>query len=205
MARALTRCDPGHFFKAVSVMKRSLWNVLVLANMLGLASSFGWAQVRVVDADQVQIGRYSTQAAEPPAELADPLAIYAQLSYPRQAVESVGAALNYTLMRTGYRLVENDALTPSARAFLQLPLPESQRRMGPYQVRTILATLLGPAWALHIDPVTRQVWFSLASEPVQAPQARTEVSVDAETAASTSAGSGAEWSPHDASSNPYIN
>src|SRR5690606_15968085 len=116
----------------------------------------------------------------------------AQLSYPRQAVESVGAALNYTLMRTGYRLVENDALTPSARAFLQLPLPESQRRMGPYQVRTILATLLGPAWALHIDPVTRQVWFSLASEPVQAPQARTEVSVDAETAASTSAGSGAE-------------
>lgn len=186
-------------------MKRSLWNVLVLANMLGLASSFGWAQVRVVDADQVQIGRYSTQAAEPPAELADPLAIYAQLSYPRQAVESVGAALNYTLMRTGYRLVENDALTPSARAFLQLPLPESQRRMGPYQVRTILATLLGPAWALHIDPVTRQVWFSLASEPVQAPQARTEVSVDAETAASTSAGSGAEWSPHDASSNPYIN
>ena len=122
LARALTRCDPGHFFKAVSVMKRSLWNVLVLANMLGLASSFGWAQVRVVDADQVQIGRYSTQAAEPPAELADPLAIYAQLSYPRQAVESVGAALNYTLMRTGYRLVATPpAGIPAAHGSLSGP------------------------------------------------------------------------------------
>ena len=177
----------------------------MLMGALGLTSSATWAQLRVVEGDQVQIGRYSTQAAEPPAELADPLAIYAQLNYPRQAVESVGAAMNYTLIRTGYRLVESDALTPSARAFLQLPLPESQRRMGPYQVRTILATLLGPAWTLHVDPVTRQVWFSLASEPTPAPQARTAATGDAEAPASTDAKPVAEWSPHEASSNPYIN
>ncbi|MFN3493261.1 MAG: hypothetical protein ACK40L_02015 [Hydrogenophaga sp.] len=194
-------------------MKRSLWNVLVLAGAWVLATSTVWAQVRVVDADQVQIGRYSTQASEPPAELADPLAIFAQLSYPRQAVESVGAALNYTLMRTGYRLAELDTLTPSARSFLQLPLPDSQRRMGPYQVRTILETLIGPAWTLHTDPVTRKVWLTLATDPVQAPQARSEV-IDGQGAAPLEGqGSSPPVRPvpshkHtvlDAFSDPYIN
>lgn len=147
---------------------------MALATAWVLTTSTAWAQVRVVDADQVQIGRYSTQASEPPAELADPLAVFAQLSYPRQAVESVGAALNYTLMRTGYQLADLDTLTPAARAFLQLPLPESQRRMGPYQVKTILETLIGSAWTLHTDPVTRTVWLTLATDPVQAPQARSD-------------------------------
>jgi hypothetical protein len=32
--------------------------------------------------------------------------------------------------------------------------------MGPHRVSDLLKTLLGPAWQLHSDPVTRQVWFT---------------------------------------------
>ncbi|PKO29435.1 MAG: hypothetical protein CVU36_12325 [Betaproteobacteria bacterium HGW-Betaproteobacteria-9] len=121
-----------------------------------------WAQTRLTaGGDQVQVGRYTTQSAQPPTELAEPMNVYAQLTFPRQAVETVGQAIDYTLMRTGYRLVDIEALGGSARRFLSLTLPESQRSMGPYQVKTILQTLLGSAWTLRTDPVTRQVWFEL--------------------------------------------
>ena len=74
---------------------------------------------------------------------------------------TVGQALDYTLIRTGYRMVDPEALSDQARSFLNLPLPESQRRMGPYSVKTLLQVLLGNAWALRSDPISRQVWFEL--------------------------------------------
>jgi type IV pili sensor histidine kinase/response regulator len=121
-----------------------------------------WAQTRLVaGGDQVQVGRYTTQSAQPAAELAEPLSVYAQLNFPRQTVATVGQALDYTLIRTGYRMVDPEALSDHARSFLNLPLPESQRRMGPYSVRTLLQVLLGNAWTLRSDPISRQVWFEL--------------------------------------------
>jgi len=135
-----------------------------------LAVPTTWAQTRLVaGGDQVQVGRYTTQSAQPPAELAEPLSVYAQLNFPRQTVATVGQALDYTLMRTGYRLVNVDQLSERARRFLTLPLPESQRRVGPYAVKTILETLLGTAWTLRSDPISRQVWFELEEiEPTPA-------------------------------------
>ena len=121
-----------------------------------------WAQTRLVaGGDQVQVGRYTTQSAQPAAELAEPLSVYAQLNFPRQTVATVGQALDYTLIRTGYRMVDPMALSDQARSFLNLPLPESQRRMGPYSVRTILQTLLSQTWTLKTDAISRQVWFEL--------------------------------------------
>lgn len=201
----LIQAGLGAFFKAVTAMNRSLWMVVLLASGLGLGANGAWAQARLVGADQVQIGRYSTQASAPPSELADPLATYAQLAFPRQAVETVGQALNYTLMRTGYRLVELDALTPSARAFLDLPLPESQRRMGPFDVRSILTVLLGSAWTLHTDPVTRLVWFGLADDPAVTPKAQPMTS---EPAAAQPQVSAAPHRPHaeaNRGQDPYMN
>lgn len=205
MPGQLLRAGLGAFFKAVTAMNRSLWVVLLWASGLGLGATEAWAQARLVGVDQVQIGRYSTQASLPPSELADPLATYAQLAFPRQAVETVGQALNYTLMRTGYRLVELDALTPSARAFLDLPLPESQRRMGPFDVRSILTVLLGSAWTLHTDPVTRLVWFSLAHEPATTPQAQLS---EPEPAAAQAQAPAVPHRPHGAANrgqDPYMN
>lgn len=145
-------------------MKQGFFLGLIAMVMMGQAA---WAQTRLVDGgEQLQVGRYTTQSAQPPAELSDPLSVYAQLNFPRQAVATVGQALDYTLMRTGYRLVDIEALGDRARRFLSLPLPESQRRVGPYSVKTILEILLGSAWTLKTDPISRQVWFELdAVEP----------------------------------------
>lgn len=122
-----------------------------------------WAQTReTAGTDQVQVGRYTTQSAQPTAELAEPLSVNAQLNFPRQTVSTVGQALDYTLIRTGYRMVDPMALSDQARSFLNLPLPESQRRMGPYPVRTILQILLSKTWSLKTDAISRQVWFELA-------------------------------------------
>ncbi len=145
-------------------MKQGFFLGLIAMVMMGQTA---WAQTRLVDGgEQLQVGRYTTQSAQPPAELSDPLSVYAQLNFPRQAVATVGQALDYTLMRTGYRLVDIEALGDRARRFLSLPLPESQRRVGPYSVKNILEILLGSAWTLKTDPISRQVWFELdAVEP----------------------------------------
>jgi type IV pili sensor histidine kinase/response regulator len=116
----------------------------------------------MVDAGtQMQIGRYSTQATTPQSTDARPMAVIAQIHFPRSTVVTVGDAIRHTLMRTGYRLVPLDRLKPYQREFLDLPLPESQRVVGPYPVNTILATLLGEAWDLKADPLSRQVWFTV--------------------------------------------
>lgn len=147
---------------------------LVLAAAASLVAMPAGAQVATGDGSQVQVGRYTTQAGAPVETLSDPLSVFAQLSYPRQTVNTVGEAMAHTLVRTGFRMVPTEALDEPARQFLALPLPESQRRMGPHRVSDLLKTLLGPAWQLHSDPVTRQVWFTrsaaAANPPPQLPK-----------------------------------
>ena len=156
---------------------------LVMLAVLAAAGHPVFAQTVTPDGSQVQVGRYTTQAGTPTESLADPLAVFAQLSYPRQTVATVGDALAHTLVRTGFRLVPAEALDESARNFLSLPLPESQRRMGPHRVSDLLKTLLGPAWQLHSDPVSRQVWFTRSAfqgTPAPQPPRPQAQAVDAE-------------------------
>lgn len=117
---------------------------------------------RMGDDGQMQVGRYTTTQAAPAAQASDPLSVYVRLSYPRQIVRTVGDAIDHTLVRTGWRLVDRTTLSPEAARFLQLPLPESQRTLGPYSVRTLLGVLLGDSWRWQEDPVQRQVWFIAA-------------------------------------------
>ena len=58
---------------------------------------------------------------------------------------------------------------PQAARLLTLPLPESQRALGPYRARTVLEVLTGSSWTWHEDPVQRLVWFTVKStgQPVQ--------------------------------------
>lgn len=113
----------------------------------------------------VSLGRYTTQSAVPTPEIAEPLRAMVRIHFPRSLVTSVGDAMRHTLMRTGYRLDEAAVSLPGAQEFLALPLPESQRAMGPYTVETILQTLLGPAWVVVQNPVHRSVSFELRAVP----------------------------------------
>lgn len=142
-----------------------------MAQPVGVTEPPGGAELPlgVVLADgQMQVGRYTTTVATPAGQAADPLDVFVRLSYPRQTVSTVGDALRHTLLRTGWRLVETSALTPQAAHLLGLPLPESQRSLGPYKARTILEVLTGPSWRWHEDPIQRLVWFEQATAPVAA-------------------------------------
>lgn len=121
-------------------------------------------RVQVVDtgmeASQTQVGRYTVTDAQPPKELANPLAVIATISFPRAQVQTVGEALAYLLLRTGYGL-DQAKLNETARHVLTLPLPESHRRLGPYRVDDIVRTLIGQAWTLRVDGMVRSVAFDV--------------------------------------------
>lgn len=113
---------------------------------------------------RLMLGRYTTAEAEPAKSMFEPLDLVAQITFPREHIVNVGDAVEHTLLRTGYALVERSALSPDAARFLQLPLPEAQRVLGPFSVQAILDVLVGPAWNWHRDNVNRKVWFTLAKE-----------------------------------------
>jgi conjugative transfer region protein (TIGR03748 family) len=117
----------------------------------------GHAQALVDGGSTVVLGRYSTAPAEPPPELARPLEVVASLSFPRQTVRSIGEAVQHLLTRSGYRLAVPPDEGGAVARFLALPLPESQRQLGPYRVRSLLGILLGSAWAWQGDPMTREI------------------------------------------------
>lgn len=111
---------------------------------------------------RLQLGRYTTAEALPQPHLNEPLALVAQLTFPHEQVTTVGEAIEYTLLRTGYALVDSQSLTSDARRFLGLPLPEAQRTLGPFSVQDVLNVLVGTAWRWHTDHITRRVWFTPA-------------------------------------------
>lgn len=68
---------------------------------------------------------------------------------------TVGDALHYVLLRSGYRLCTN----AEATTLYTLPLPAAHLHLGPLTLRDALLTLAGPAWDLFVDDAFRQVCF----------------------------------------------
>lgn len=126
------------------------------------------AQVSVAAArsggDELVLGRYTTSSARPPSELAHPLEVVVAITFPRSAVATVGEAVHHALLRSGYRLEQSELAEP-AQSFLRLPLPESQRQVGPYRLQAVLDLLVGSAWHWHTDHAQRRVWFTGALTP----------------------------------------
>lgn len=125
-------------------------------------SGDAWAQQQT----DIRLSRYTTGSAGPDAAQIDPLEAVVQVSFPRSSVATVGDALHYLLLRTGYRLGAPLEGTPPASAVLSMPLPEVHRQLGPYSVRTALSVLLGTPFALSVDPVQRQVSYRTTSPAV---------------------------------------
>ena len=115
---------------------------------------------------QLRLARYTTAAAQPDPALTAPLAVLARVRFPRETVATVGDALSYLLLRTGYRLGETDA---AASALLALPLPEAHRQLGPYSARAIASVLVGSAYELQISEVDRRVDVALPAPVREAP------------------------------------
>ncbi|MCD9554436.1 hypothetical protein GLP31_18375 [Photobacterium carnosum] len=90
------------------------------------------------------------------AEQKDPLLTVTTITFP-QNVSTVGQALNYVLLRTGYTLIAPSQLTASANRLMQLPLPLVQRSVSQVTVRNLIDTLIGDGFDYRVDPVMRTV------------------------------------------------
>lgn len=152
--------------RSTRILTITAW--LICASVPAASQDVDLPAGRIVGEGQMQVGRYTTTVAAPAEAAARPLDVYVQLSYPRQTVQTVGDAVRHTLLRTGWRLVEPSALAPQAAHLLNLPLPESQRVVGPYRARTVLEVLTGPNWQWHEDPIQRLVWFTVKAEQMAA-------------------------------------
>ena len=105
------------------------------------------------------VNRYTAISLQPSAADIYPTRIVAQVNFPRMNTKTVGEAIRYLLIRTGYDLVEESRLDPQVVALLAKRLPDSQRTLGPYPVDTMLKILIGPAFDLSTDHASRRISF----------------------------------------------
>lgn len=137
-----------------------VWTLLTMA--WPPLTGHAWAQL----SPEIRLSRYTTAPAVPDVAQVDPLEAVVQVSFPRAGVATVGDAVNYLLLRTGYRLAAQREADAPASAVLSMPLPEVHRQLGPYSVRTALSVLLGTPFALSVDPMQRLISYRTTSPAV---------------------------------------
>jgi len=140
-------------------MKRSIFNPShpATAIMICVAGICTVASVNL-QANDIQVGRYSLFATTPTEAQADPLQATITVQFP-DAVRTVGEAVRHLLQQSGYRLAEPEATGSESAYLMALALPAVQRSLGPMLLRQALETLAGPAFRLVEDPVHRLVAF----------------------------------------------
>ncbi len=118
-------------------------------------------------AGEQRLARYTTTPVTPDPEAANPLAVVATVRFPRERVRTVGEAVDYLLLRTGFRLDSTDS---AAHELLSHPLPEAHRELGPYRAQAILELLVGLPYQVITSHVQRTVAIGLrTSTPTATP------------------------------------
>jgi conjugative transfer region protein (TIGR03748 family) len=107
----------------------------------------------------LQTGRYHTFNAVPTTEQQALLQVVIDITLPEE-VGNIQAAVDYLLLRSGYQFT---ALPQShdVRQLLQKPIPAVHRHLGPMTLESALQTLAGKPFQLTVDPVHRQVGYTL--------------------------------------------
>lgn len=102
----------------------------------------------------VRYGRYTLVELVPEIPQRDLMRQVIDVSIPSAANASVGDAMRYVLLHSGYRLCDATAETG---ALFTSPLPAAHRRLGPLPLRDVLLILAGSAWDLSVDDSNREV------------------------------------------------
>lgn len=117
------------------------------------------APVQAVPSDTtsvVRYGRYTLVEVEPTSAQEDLLAQIIDITLPAAFSATVGDALRYVLLRSGYTLCEGEGIEDLER----LPLPAPHLHLGPLRLRQALHLLAGPGWRLEVDEATRRVCYA---------------------------------------------
>lgn len=111
-----------------------------------------------MQASDVQVARYSLLNATPTDAQVELLATTINVKFPER-IQTVGEAIRYLLLRSGYRLAGDEVIESDTNALFALPLPAVHRYLGPMELRAALETLVGKTFVLIQDPVHRLVTF----------------------------------------------
>lgn len=109
----------------------------------------------------VEYGRYARVDTAPEIDQQDLLMQIVDVTIPASVMPTVGNALRYVLLRSGYQLC---AERTEVLAIDTLPLPAAHMRLGPLKLRDALQLLVGPAWSLETDDEARLICLFRRSE-----------------------------------------
>lgn len=109
-----------------------------------------------------RFGRYTLIEISPAAAQADLMRQIVDVSMPPALVASVGDAVRYVLLRSGFTLCDSLKI----RILNTLPLPAADFHLGPLTLESALRILVGPAWNLKVNEITRRVCFVPLSPPL---------------------------------------
>lgn len=109
----------------------------------------------------VRYGRYTLVELVPDAAQRDLLLQVVDVAMSDTLHATVGDALRYVLLRSGYGLCSK----ADVQALHVMPLPAAHYRLGPLVLRDALLTLTGPAWDLQVDDAARRICFVRAAPP----------------------------------------
>ncbi|WP_084585273.1 PFGI-1 class ICE element type IV pilus protein PilL2 [Paraburkholderia ginsengisoli] len=121
----------------------------------------------------IRSGRYTLVELGADAGQHDLLQQVVDITMPGAVSATIGDALRYLLLRSGYRLCEDASAGPP----YALPLPAVDLRLGPMTLREALQTLAGPAWQLQSDDSTRTICFARADAAGVTPSSTAPASV----------------------------
>lgn len=141
----------------MDMVHKGIWTIGV--GLLVLASGTQ-AHEKTENLSEVPVGRYSVLTPLATPEQADILQTVVNVQFP-QKVTTVGEALDYLLLRSGYRLAETRSMDPGMRILLSKPLPEVHRTLGPITIEEALKTLAGHVYRLVVDPLNRLIAFDV--------------------------------------------
>lgn len=104
----------------------------------------------------VRYGRYTLVELSPLSGQQDLMQQIVDITMPQAFTTSVGDALRYVLLRSGFSLCDRSEI----RILNTLPLPAADFHLGPLTLESALRLLAGPGWRIEIDELTRRVCFA---------------------------------------------
>jgi type IV pili sensor histidine kinase/response regulator len=105
----------------------------------------------------VRYGRYGLVELGAEVSQRDLMQQIIDIAMPVSSEATVGDAVRYVLLHSGYQPCASDA---EAAPLYALPLPAADLHLGPMTLRDALKTLAGPAWHLQVNETTRQICFT---------------------------------------------